>query len=179
MRPMNTALRSHDFRSRRPVRSLLAGLSAALLALAAQAQGDAGAAAPSDADEAFYQRAATCAAAMEDDQHALVERVRAGATELRPELVQLTQLGFTYVGSAYKRGLRNPRADQMLKDAHLQQKGWDAARHAKTVKECRVESQALYEDASSVEQWFVAKRANSRVDRFLSAPARPASAASR
>jgi hypothetical protein len=129
---------------------------------------------PSD-DEAFYQRAATCAAAMEVDQLSMARRARAGETELRDRIVRLTEYGFAYVGTAYKRGLRNPRADEMLKTARAEQKGWDAARHAKVASECTAEGEALFNGATSLEQWLVTSKANKRVDRFLNAPA-PASA---
>jgi hypothetical protein len=152
----------------------IAGAVLAVLAAGARAQ-------PAD-DEAFYQRAATCAAALEVDQLALVARARAGEPDLRPRIVHLTQAGFAYVGTAYKRGLRDPRADEMLKAARAEQKGWDAARHAKVAAECLAEGDALYQGASSIEQWLVTNKVNKRVDRFLNsskppahAPAAPAS----
>ncbi|MET0383066.1 MAG: hypothetical protein ABW032_06545 [Burkholderiaceae bacterium] len=130
-----------------------------------------------DEDEVFYQRAATCAAALEVDQLALVARSLAGATGLRPDMIQVTQLGFTYVGTAYLRGLRNPRADQMLNAARAEQKGWKAARHAQVASECRAEADALYKNATSLEQWMVTKRATSRVDKFRAGRGRAAAAA--
>ena len=131
-----------------------------------------------DADEAFYQRASTCAAAMQFDQLALVAKARAGATDVRPELLQLTKLGFAYVGQAYLRGLRDPRGSDMLKAATAEQKSWPAARHTALVAECRVEAQKVYDNAG-MWRWPLDNRANKRVDRFLSMPALPASAASR
>jgi hypothetical protein len=134
----------------------------------------AGARAQPAGDEAFYERAATCAAALEVDQLALVARARAGEPDLRPRIVHITQAGFAYVGTAYKRGLRDPRADDMLKAARAEQKGWDAARHAKVAAECLAEGESLYNGASSIEQWLVTNKVNKRVDRFLnSAPAAP------
>ncbi|MEP6505956.1 MAG: hypothetical protein ABJD97_21660 [Betaproteobacteria bacterium] len=138
---------------------------------AARAQGD--------ADEAFYQRAAACAAAMQFDQLALVAKARGGTPGLRPELLTLTRLGFAYVGTAYLKGLRDPRGSDMLKAATAEQKGWPAARHAALVAECRVEAQKVYEDAGSMSRWLVDKKAVKRVDKFLAVPAAPASAASR
>ena len=139
----------------------------------------AGAAAASDAeDEAFYQRASTCAAAMQVDQFALVARARAGETDLRPKLFDLTKLGFAYVGEAYLKGLRDPRGSDMLKAATAEQKDWPAARHAALVAECRVEAQKVYDNAG-LWRWPIDNKANKRVDRFLSMPALPASSASR
>jgi len=133
-----------------------------------------------DADaEAFYQRASACAAAMQVDQLALVARARAGETGVRPELLQLTKLGFAYVGEAYLKGLRDPRGSDMLKAAMAEQKGWPAERHAALVAQCRVEAQKVY-DGAGLWQWAIDNKASKRVDRFLSMPLLPAaSAASR
>ena len=139
-------------------------------------------AAPAWADdaerEAFYRRASECAAAMQVDQFALVARARAGETGLRPALFDLTKLGFAYVGEAYLKGLRDPRGGEMLKAASAEQKDWPAARHKAMVAECRVEAQKVY-DESGMWKILVDSKANKRVDRFLSMPPLPASAASR
>jgi hypothetical protein len=137
------------------------------------------AAAASDAEnEAFYRRASTCAAAMQIDQFALVARARAGETDVRPKLFELTRLGFAYVGEAYLKGLRDPRGSDMLKAATAEQKNWPAARHAALVAECRVEAQKVYDNAG-IWRWPIDSKANKRVDRFLSMPALPASSASK
>ena len=129
------------------------------------------------ADEAFYQRASDCAAALQFDQLALVARARSGDKGVRPALFDLTRLGFAYVGEAYLRGLRDPRGSNMLKAATAQQKDWPAARHKALVAECRVEAQVY--DGAGLWRWAVDNKANKRVDRFLSMPPLPASAASR
>jgi len=128
-------------------------------------------------DEAFYQRASTCAAAMQFDQLALVERARKGEQGLRPQLFELTKLGFAYVGEAYLKGLRDPRGGEMLKAATAEQKDWPAARHKALVAECRVEAQKVY-DGAGMWKWAVDNKANKRVDRFLSMAPLPASGAS-
>jgi hypothetical protein len=152
-------------------RSTLAATTLALLAAALATP-----AAATDADdEAFYQRASTCAAAMQFDQFALVARARSGDTSVRPALFDLTKLGFAYVGEAYLKGLRDPRGSDMLKAATAAQKDWPAARHAALVAECRVEAQKVY-DNSGMWRMLVDNKANKRVDRFLSMP--PLSAAS-
>jgi len=157
--------------------AVAAGLLALVAGIPAHAQG-ASAAAVADSEEAFYQRAAICAAALEVDQLALVAQARAGATGLRPELLHITELGFAYVGTAYLKGLRDPRGGEMLKAARSEEKGWDAARHAKVAAECRAEGQKTYDDATSMEQWLVRKKASSRVDKFLATVNPPASGAS-
>ncbi len=156
----------------RPVRARLPALAAVLCLLASGA-----ARAQPEGDEAYYQRSADCAAAMQIDQFALVARARAGTPGLRPQLVELTKLGFAYVGSAYLRGLRDPRGSDMLKAATAEQKTWPAARHEALVAQCRVEAQKVYRGANSMEQWLIDNKAAKRVDRYLNAPA-PAPAAS-
>jgi len=154
-------------------RPLLAAATLALLAAVLATPATA-----SDAgDEAFYQRASTCAAAMQVDQYALVARARSGDTSVRPALFEITKLGFAYVGEAYLKGLRDPRGGEMLKSASAAQKDWPLARHAALVAECRVEAQRVYDNAG---MWkiLVDNKANKRVDRFLSMPPLAASAAS-
>ena len=153
-------------------RFTIAGLTLALLGgLVTPAMAD-------DAqDEAFYHRASECAAAMQFDQFALVARARSGDTTVRPALFEITKLGFAYVGEAYLKGLRDPRGGQMLKAATAEQKDWPAARHAALVSECRAEAQKVYDD-SGMWKMLVDNKANKRVDRFLSMPPLPASAAS-
>ncbi len=148
------------------------------LALALSVAAIAGQARAADENEAFYQRASTCAAAMQFDQLALVERTRQGEQGLRPELLDITKLGFAYVGEAYLKGLRDPRGGDMLKAATAEQKDWPAAKHKALVAQCRVEAQKVYDDAG-MWQWAVDNKAKKRVDRFLSMPAAPASSASK
>ncbi|HEY8972959.1 MAG TPA: hypothetical protein VIN75_01985 [Burkholderiaceae bacterium] len=154
-------------------RFTLAALPALLAGLAA-----APARADDAADEAFYQRASDCAAALQFDQLALVARARAGEKNIRPALFEITRLGFAYVGEAYLKGLRDPRGSNMLKAATAAQKDWPAERHKAMVAECRIEAQKVY-DNSGMWKMLVDNKANKRVDRFLSMPPLPASAASR
>ena len=128
-------------------------------------------------DEAFYQRASECAAAMQFDQFALVARARSGDATVRPALFEITKLGFAYVGEAYLKGLRDPRGGQMLKAASAEQKDWPATRHSAMVAECRAEAQKIYDD-SGMWKMLVDNKANKRVDRFLSMPPLAASSAS-
>ena len=129
-------------------------------------------------DEAFYHRASECAAAMQFDQFALVARARSGDRTVRPALFEITKLGFAYVGEAYLKGLRDPRGGDMLKAASIEQKDWPASRHTEMVTQCRAEAQRIYDD-SGMWKMLVDNKANKRVDRFLSMPPLPASAASR
>ena len=150
-----------------------AALARAALAMFACAIAGSAAAATDAEDEAFYQRASTCAAAMQFDQFALVARARSGDATVRPALFDLTKLGFAYVGEAYLKGLRDPRGSDMLKAATAAQKDWPVARHTALVAECRVEAQKVY-DNSGMWRMLVDNKANKRVDRFLSMPPLPA-----
>ena len=127
-------------------------------------------------DEAFYQRASECVAAMQVDQYALVARARAGDTSVRPALFEVTKLGFAYVGEAWLKGLRDPRATSMLKAATAAQKDWPASRRAALVSQCRAEAQKVYDD-SGMWKPLVDNKARKRVDRFLSMPPLPAASA--
>jgi hypothetical protein len=158
-------LLAHRFTIAATALSLLAGLSAPARADDAE-------------NEAFYHRASECAAAMQFDQFALVARARAGDKSVRPALFEITKLGFAYVGEAYLKGLRDPRGGQMLKDASAEQKDWPADRHTAMVAQCRIEAQRLYDD-SGMWKILVDKKADKRVDRFMSMPPLPASAPSR
>jgi hypothetical protein len=131
-------------------------------------------------DDVFFHRGATCVAALEIDQQAMVARARAGVIGLRPALVDVTRLGFTYVGSAYLRGLRNPRADDMLAVARREEAARPLEAHVALTAACRAEAQALFDAATPLERWLVSGRAESRVDRYLAKAAAvpPASAAS-
>ena len=156
-----TMLLAYRFKNASMALALLGGLLAAP-ARAADAE-----------DEAFYQRASVCAAAMQYDQLALVARARTGDKSVRPALFELTKLGFAYVGEAYLKGLRDPRGTNMLKEQMAVQKDWPAARHAALVSECRAEAQKVY-DNSGMWKMLVDNKANKRVDRFLSMPPLPA-----
>ncbi len=162
-----------------PARRLSAASTVPRLALAALAAAVAAPALASGTDdEAFYRRASDCAAAMQYDQLALVAKARAGDKTVRPQLFELTRLGFAYVGEAYLKGLRDPRGGNMLKAATAEQKDWPEARHKALVAECRVEAQKVYDNAG-MWRWAVDNKANKRVDRFLSMPPLPASSASK
>jgi hypothetical protein len=129
--------------------------------------------APRDEDDAttrFHLRAATCAAALEIDQRVLVDRARAGTPGLREDLVHVTVLGFTFVGVAYQRGLRNPRAQSLLDAARVEQKALAPRAHEAVAAGCRAEAAALFDGVGAPAQWLLTNRANARVDRFLAAP---------
>lgn len=119
------------------------------------------------ATDAFYRRASACVAVMKQDVVVLTARHQAGATTVRPDIQRLTELGFTFVGTAYKRGLRKAQADQMLADAEASQKGQGADALKKLSTECQAEGARLLAKANVIERALVANRARARVDKLL------------
>ncbi|MBP8191951.1 MAG: hypothetical protein KAX73_08990, partial [Aquabacterium sp.] len=65
--------------------------------------------------QAFFIEASDCTAAL---KARVAERLLQPRSDARNKLILSdTELGFTYIGVAYKKGLRNPQADQMLADS--------------------------------------------------------------
>ncbi|HSI56966.1 MAG TPA: hypothetical protein VLA16_05385 [Ideonella sp.] len=135
--------------------------------------GSAVAAPPDDAGLARYRHASACVAVMKQDATALAERYRAGATAVRPEVVRLTELGFTFIGTAYKSGLRNPQADQLLDEAEQAQQGQPASALKQLSADCQAEGAKLLRDSNALERALVSNRARARVDRLLASPKTP------
>jgi hypothetical protein len=118
-----------------------------------------------------YRHASACVAVLKHEALNLTASVKAGRSEARPDLVRVTELGFGFIGTAYKSGLRKPQADQMLTDAEQEQKkaSPEALRHL--LAACRVEGDKLLSDANFIERALVSNRAQSRVDKLLAPPA--------
>lgn len=138
-------------------------------------------AAPSAADKAFYERAASCVAVLEQEASDMAGRYQPGDRTLKPALVKLTEQGFAFIGQAYLRGLRQAEADRMLRDAKATQRSLAPDARAQMVATCRTEGAQLYADANGLEQALVSNRARARVDKLLAkrrAAAAPAVAAS-
>ena len=130
----------------------------------------AGAADPSPTTDPFYRRASDCVAVMKGDVVSLKARHQAGVTQLRPQMVRLTELGFTFVGTAYKRGLRKAQADALLADAEKSQKSMSADHLKKLSTECQAEGGRLFARATAIERALVSNRARARVDDLLGPP---------
>jgi hypothetical protein len=111
------------------------------------------------ADEAFYRRAADCATA---DQIFVVESIPL----LKPNdemgikfLVRQVELGLSFAGTAYKQGLREPLATDLLKLSNeklsaMTPKARDSFRLA-----CDREAQTLWDAANGFERWLVRGKA--------------------
>jgi len=125
-------------------------------------------AAPLDeAGLARFRHASACVAVMKRDAAALAERYRAGTTSVKPDVVRLTEAGFAFIGTAYKAGLRNPQADQLLDEAEAAQKSQSAASLRQLSADCQVEGAKLLRDSNMFERALVANRVKSRVEKLL------------
>lgn len=119
------------------------------------------------ADEAFYRHAASCVALLKLDALALQPAAQGGDAQAKAEMVQLTAWGFGFIATAYKRGLRNPRADQMLAAAEAEQADWPRTQRQERGKVCRADARTIFAEASSLERAVVNNRAAARVERQL------------
>ncbi|OYT89049.1 MAG: hypothetical protein CFE46_01030 [Burkholderiales bacterium PBB6] len=117
--------------------------------------------------EEFFRRSSSCVAALKADVAPLIARYKAGATQTRPDILKLTELGFTFAGTAYLRGLRNPQADTLMQDAEKAQKAQGTEQLKALSQACQSEGQALYRKANFIERALVKNKAQSRVEHLL------------
>lgn len=116
---------------------------------------------------ASYRHASECVAVLKRDALGLVERSKAGQTGARADLQRLTEQGFAFVGTAYKNGLRNPQADQLLAEAEQAQQRWPAERLRQLSTDCQGEGATLLKQSNFIERALVGNRAKARVDQLL------------
>lgn len=128
------------------------------------------AAPPDDPKLARYRQASACVAVMKQDVVNLANRSRAGTPNLRPEMLRLTELGFAFIGTAYKSGLRNPQADQLLEEAEAAQKRQSPESLKQLSAQCQAEGSKLLKDSNVLERALVSNRARARVDKLLAPP---------
>ena len=143
-------------------RSLLALLAAPLIA--------AHAAPTAEPDLARYRHASACVAVLKQDASALADRYHEGATAVKPDVVRLTEQGFAFVGTAYKDGLRNPQADQLLQEAEHWLNGQPTSAQRQLSSDCQAEGSKLLSRSNVLERALVSNRARSRVDKLLAPP---------
>jgi hypothetical protein len=146
-----------------------------LLALAASVA--ARAAPPDEATPASYRHASECVAVLKRDALGLVEASRASQPGARASLLRLTEQGFAFVGTAYKAGLRNPLADQLLAEAEQAQQRWPAERLRQLATDCQGEGATLLKQSNFIERALVSNRAKARVEHLLTPAVPPSPAA--
>lgn len=113
----------------------------------------------------FFTEAADCTAAF---QAQVLERLTQARSDARNQaILQDTERGFIFIGVAYKRGLRNPEADQLLKAAEKRWQTLGKADRDKRLAACTDKAEQLMDDVTMLERFFVKNRAQSRVDRLL------------
>lgn len=140
------------------IRRLLAAWGCVLAgAVAAQAQP------PSNAP--FFLEAADCTAAL---KARVVERQAQPKSPARDKaILGDTELGFVFIGVAYKKGLRNPEADQMLLAAEQRWRALNKADKLSRQASCTTRGQQLMRDVSALERFLIRNRAKARVDKLL------------
>lgn len=148
-----------------PVLWLVAAVALSPIAAAPARAGDAEA-----ADQAFYQRSASCAAVMKQEVVKLSDRWRAGDRSVKGDARRLTELSFTFVGIAYKRGLRGEAADKLLAEAERAQAGQPAAALRQLSSDCQAEAARLLERSNVLERALVRNRAKARIEQLMADP---------
>lgn len=119
----------------------------------------------------FFIEAADCTAAFEAS---VKVRLKEARTPARDEaILRDTEKGFIFVGVAYKQGLRNPEADQLLHAAEQRWEKMGKEEQAKRLASCASRAQVLMDDVSFIERYIVRNRAQARVDRLLSKEKQP------
>ena len=74
------------------------------------------------------------------------------------------------MGVAFKRGLRNPQADQLLAEAEQQHRRLAAPAQRQVSTDCQAEAARLLASSNALERALVRNRAKARVEHLL-APA--------
>lgn len=116
-------------------------------------------------EAAFFQEASDCTAAL---KARVVERTTQPKSPARDQAILTdTELGFVYIGVAYKKGLRNPQADEMLKAAEKRWRLLSKPRQQSMLTSCTASAQKLMREVSSFERYIVKNRAKARVDKLL------------
>ncbi|MDE2367704.1 MAG: hypothetical protein KGN16_01940 [Burkholderiales bacterium] len=120
-----------------------------------------------DDTPAFYRHASSCVAVLKRDALALAPRAATPDAEARARMVVLTEWGFAFIGAAYEQGLRNPRADELLKEAEQAQSALDADALHQLSAACQVEGAKLLDERGGLMRALARNRANARVDKLL------------
>ena len=122
-------------------------------------------AAPPKAPPPFFTEAADCTAAFQARVVARLTQPRSAARDTA--ILRDTEQGFIFIGVAYKEGLRNPEADQMLKAAEKRWTKLGKAERETRLATCTTKAQNLMDDVSMLERYLVKNRAEARVERLL------------
>jgi hypothetical protein len=109
--------------------------------------------------------AASCVAALKAQESSLVGTLKAGQA-VEPELLRVVRSGIAIIGTEYMAGLREAEAREMLKAAEHDFQALPPAAAEKRQAECLKEGEALYLNASSLEQSLITMAAQRRIKRL-------------
>jgi hypothetical protein len=119
------------------------------------------------ADEALYHRAADCATA---DQLFVADAI----PSLKPDdetgtklLLRQVELGLSFAGTAYKKGLREPLASDLLKQSKERLLLLEISDREAFRASCNKEAQALWDAANGFERWIVKGKAKSGLRQMI------------
>jgi len=105
-------------------------------------------------------------AALKARAEPLAQRVRQGDAAAETPLMPIVTASFTYIGIAYKQGIRSAQAEAMLKEAEKAQARWPAVDLAKVQDACQAEGLHLYAQSNFFERQIVVRAARSRIDKL-------------
>lgn len=121
------------------------------------------AAAPAAPEDPVFIRSASCVAALKARAEPLAERVRHGDAAAEVPLTPIVQASFAFIATAYKQGLRQPKADEMLQRAEQAQSKLPPEVLAKLQDACQAEGDHLLAEATGLERMLVGLAVRKRI----------------
>jgi hypothetical protein len=109
---------------------------------------------------------ATCVAALKSRAEPLSQRLRNGDRAAEGPLMPIVTASFAFIGTAYKQGLREAQANELLRKAEEEQAKVPPAELGRVQDACQAEGQQLLAQASFFERQFVLHAARQRMDRL-------------
>jgi len=111
-------------------------------------------------------QAAGCVAALKARAEPLAKRLRAGDAAAEPSLVPIVTASFAFIGTAYKQGLRQKQADELLAAAEGRQAQLPPPELAKLQDACQVQGMQLFTQANYFERQFVSRAVRHRIEKL-------------
>ena len=118
---------------------------------------------PARADPPSFAESAACVAALKARAEPLAQRLRNGDTSAEAPLRPIVTASFAFIGTAYKQGLRQKQADELLHEAERQQAQLPPEQLTQIQDGCQVQGQRLYDEANFFERMFVSRAADARI----------------
>jgi hypothetical protein len=111
-------------------------------------------------------QAAYCVAALKARAEPVAERVRHGEPTAEAQLLPIVTASFAFIGTAYKQGVRQAEADQLVSQAERVQSEMTPAELGQIQDTCQRQGQQLFDQANYFERKFVSRAAHSRIGRL-------------